>query len=85
MRNFRKKPVTIQAVKLTTNNLHEIVAKIGNFKTACAWDGGISIETLEGVMMANVGDYIIRGVRGEYYPCKGDIFEETYELAEPVE
>ncbi|QFT84968.1 hypothetical protein FIU88_08265 [Halomonas sp. THAF12] len=42
----------------------------------------LEIETLEGVMQASVGDYIIRGVQGELYPCKPDIFAATYELAE---
>lgn len=41
--------------------------------------GALYINTLEGTMMANNGDYIIRGVKGEYYPCKPDIFEATYE------
>jgi len=41
--------------------------------------GGLKIETLEGVMMANPGDYVICGVRGELYPCKPEIFEATYE------
>ena len=40
---------------------------------------GIAIETLEGVMVANPGDWIIRGIQGEFYPCKPDIFEATYE------
>lgn len=40
----------------------------------------LKIETLEGIMIANVGDYIIKGVRGELYPCKPDIFKETYDL-----
>ena len=43
-------------------------------------DVELDIETLEGVMHANVGDYVITGVHGEQYPCKPDIFEETYEL-----
>lgn len=42
------------------------------------------IQTLEGVMHANIGDYIITGVNGEVYPCKPDIFEKTYELVEEV-
>ena len=42
----------------------------------------MEIETLEGVMKANIGDYIIKGVNGEFYPCKPDIFEKTYEEAE---
>lgn len=41
---------------------------------------GLDINTLEGVMHASIGDYIIKGVNGEYYPCKPDIFEKTYEL-----
>lgn len=48
-----------------------------------AWkDNGIKISTLEGTMLASEGDYIIRGIKGEYYPCKPDIFEQTYK---PVE
>ena len=46
-------------------------------------NGELEIKTLEGVMIANVGDYIIRGVNGEVYPCKPDIFEKTYEEAKP--
>lgn len=42
----------------------------------------LSIETLEGKIIANVGDYIIKGVKGEFYPCKPDIFHKTYELLE---
>jgi hypothetical protein len=43
------------------------------------------IETLEGNMTANVGDYIIKGVKGEFYPCKPAIFEQTYELVTEIE
>ena len=42
--------------------------------------GGLIIKTLEGEHLASIGDYIIKGVQGEFYPCKPDIFEETYEL-----
>ena len=42
-------------------------------------DGVVKIETLEGIMLADVGDWIICGVKGEFYPCKPDIFEMTYE------
>lgn len=42
----------------------------------------LKIQTLEGVMEASVGDYIIKGVNGEFYPCKPDIFEKTYEAAD---
>lgn len=45
----------------------------------------LDISTLEGIMHASIGDYIITGVHGEQYPCKPDIFWETYELVEPSE
>lgn len=45
-------------------------------------DTEFDIQTLEGIMHANVGDYIITGIQGEIYPCKADIFEQTYELVE---
>lgn len=44
----------------------------------------IEIETLEGVMLASPGDFLIRGVNGEIYPCKPDIFEKTYDIVEPA-
>lgn len=43
-------------------------------------NGGMTISTLEGEMFASLGDYIIKGVHGEFYPCKPDIFDETYDL-----
>ncbi len=45
-------------------------------------DGGLIIPTLEGNIVANTGDYIIKGVNGEFYPCKPDIFQKTYDPAE---
>lgn len=57
----------------------------GEFENYC-WmvlhDGGMDIPTLEGTMTASIGDYIIKGVNGEFYPCKPDIFEKTYEKVE---
>lgn len=55
------------------------------FESGVFWffeDGKLMIDTLEGNMKANVGDYIIKGVQGELYPCKPDIFEKTYEVVE---
>jgi hypothetical protein len=88
---FRKKPVEIEARKFRTNNepyedknMDEIVGWIINNGGKARHDGtDIYIETLEGEMRAIVGDYIIQGVKGEFYPCKPDIFEETYELVAP--
>ncbi|MGT2911775.1 hypothetical protein ACVR1I_08715 [Streptococcus cameli] len=77
---YRKKPVVVEAVKWTGKNIDEIV---GFAKTAVIGyeepSMKMSITTLEGVMIANKGDYIIKGVQGEFYPCKPDIFAETYE------
>jgi hypothetical protein len=83
MSTFRKKPVEVQAMQL-------LGSEDGSAGRAVAeWCGGslvgtfdephLDIRTLEGIMCANPGDWIIRGVRGEFYPCKPDIFAETYE------
>lgn len=61
--------------------------KIGEENGVVVYDtqipgGAICIRTLEGDMYATVGDYIIKGIQGEFYPCKPDIFEKTYELWE---
>lgn len=72
---FRKKPVHIEAVQYTGDNLADILKFVGKVKTG----GGCRIETLEGTMEAMPGDWIIRGVKGEFYPCKPDIFTATYE------
>lgn len=90
MNRYVKKPIVIEAVKWKGFNNDEIKdfagdsVKIEVIREGDA-DNGIppsvdcSIETLEGVMKANVGDYIIKGVNGEFYPCKPDIFEKTYD------
>jgi len=89
MAQYRKKPVVIEAFKygidyrpdwfndkVTTN---EIITFVGyNLKNPEEYY--CEIKTLEGVMRGNCGDYIIKGVKGEIYPCKPDIFEATYEI-----
>lgn len=78
---FRKKPVVIEAVKWNGNNHKEVI----DFAENKIWFdalGNMWIATLEGDMVAKKGDYIIKGVQGEYYPCKPDIFAETYEKTE---
>ena len=82
MAKYRKKPVVIDAVQWTGNNEEEILDFCNGKSTFTATDKEIVINTLEGTMHASKGDYIIRGVQGEYYPCKPDIFEETYEKCE---
>lgn len=78
MKKYRKKPVVIEAVQFTGNNVDEILefAK-DSFNNPSTSE--IVIPTLEGNMMVSIGDYVIKGVNGEFYPCKPDIFDKTYE------
>ncbi len=76
---FRKKPVVIEAVQWKPGT-KEGVAEMLRFVPLPSLIGDdLAIKTLEGTMVASPGDWIIRGVAGEFYPCKPDIFEETYE------
>lgn len=77
---FRKKPVVIEAIQWTGNNLSEIE----DFAARCERhpsliSGKLKIPTLEGNHIATIGDWIIKGVHGELYPCKPEIFTKTYE------
>jgi hypothetical protein len=78
-KKFRKKPVVIEA--LLYDGSDESIADVAEFvgKTLNIRQRKLSIHTLEGTMEANPGDWIIKGVKGEFYPCKPDIFEATYE------
>lgn len=77
---YRKRPVVIEALQWTGQNVEAMALFMGG---GLRFRGKyLMIPTPEGEMRASVGDYIIRGVRGEYYPCNGDIFLQTYE---PVE
>jgi hypothetical protein len=82
MAKYRKKPVVIDAVAWggDLSTLHSL----GTYENVVSQELGstdLQIETLEGVMTAKVGDWIIRGIKGELYPCKPDIFDATYESA----
>lgn len=90
IKTYRKKPVEIQTVVWMGNNLVEVTEFTQSRKVDALhprWDdyvnavseNGLTINTLEGKMKASIGDYIIKGVAGEYYPCKPDIFNRTYE------
>jgi hypothetical protein len=79
MAKYRKKPVVIDAIQFTGMNQQDIRNFTGY--AAVAHCGYLTIDTLEGQMVANKGDWIIKGVMGEFYPCKPDIFEATYEPA----
>lgn len=80
MAKYRKKPVEIEAIQWTGNNETEIAEFTRNGNRYIEFEDDICrIETLEGIMTASKGDFIIKGVKGEFYPCKPDIFEQTYE------
>lgn len=85
MKKYRKKPVVIEAVKWNGHNLDEVKKFTGNHADVKYDEQGdeiiadLVIHTLEGDMHASKGDYIIKGVRGEFYPCKPLIFMATYE------
>lgn len=87
MKKYRKKPVVVEAFQLTQELLdqkgwsEEYIRDESNRKIKYRLDHAL-IETLEGEMIADIGDYIIIGIKGEIYPCKPDIFAETYD---PVE
>ncbi len=72
-----KKPVTVEAILWTGEN-HNDVYDFADGVAGINGNGDMSITTLEGEMKASVGDYIIKGVKGEFYPCKPDIFKSTY-------
>ena len=77
-KEYRKKPVVIEAIQYTKENYGECVDFYG--ESFCgSLDDDIIIETLEGKYKVSLGDYIIKGVKGEIYPCKPDIFEMTYD------
>ena len=75
---YRKKPVVIEAMQLNVENKDEVAEWCEGVADT---SGGVYIKTLEGEMHASEGDFVIKGVNGEFYPCKPDIFEKTYEPA----
>ena len=86
MQRFRKKPVVVEAEQwLGTVEQKERLLAEGVIMDIPSLDGSCLVPTLEGNMTCQINDYIIKGIKGEYYPCKPDIFEATYELAEDTE
>lgn len=88
MKQFRKKPVIIEAMQF--NDAESAAAILmaadgaisynaNHGESPGAVDEHLMISTLEGVMRADIGDYVIRGIKGEFYPCKPDIFAASYE------
>lgn len=83
MLKFRKKPVVIEAVQFDYFNIDKCKEFVGEFFISEQRQGigavGYFIKTLEGSMICTPKDWIIKGINGEFYPCKPDIFEKTYE------
>ena len=93
MATYRKKPVEIEAVQFNgfdptsgqvtlSERPKWLISEFGNRILFFGEKDTLTIKTLEGEHIASVGDYIIKGVKGELYPCKPDIFELTYEMVE---
>jgi hypothetical protein len=84
VQKWRKKPVVIEALQWTGENKLEVLAFCGTwadiYNDAESDETICEINTMEGIMTASVNDYIIKGVNGEFYPCKPSIFAKTYEL-----
>ena len=76
-KKYRKKPVVVEAALVTVDNYWGLATTVRG--AARIAPPSVEIPTLEGTMVASLGDYIIRGIQGEFYPCKPDIFHETYE------
>ncbi len=77
---YRKKPVVVEAIQWTGQNLEAVSAFTCIPQENLGHIGQhVTLQTLEGLMFAAPGDWIIKGVKGEFYPCKPDIFEATYE------
>ncbi len=91
MKKYRKKPVTIEAVQFDGSSAHKTAIARWMRGERYAYQRyaypnpstrdlvGFAIETLEGTMIAHEGDWIVKGVKGEFYPVRNDIFEATYE------
>ena len=92
IKKYIKKPVQIEAIQLKEDNIIEVfdfldganykeiksAEELEDFSQRMLKQGYIEIKTLEGIMKASFGDYIIKGIKGEFYPCKPDIFQATY-------
>lgn len=78
-RKYMKKPVVIEALRYNGRNYDEVFIFTNGTSSYESIENRLTIPTLEGKMVVSVGDYIIKGVCGEFYPCKPNIFNATYE------
>lgn len=86
MKKYRSKPVEIEAIRFIVDNIAEIQKIAVENESVAIWPGSgadseyvLKIKTLEGVMTAGYGDWLIRGTEGEFYPCKDSVFQRKYE------
>lgn len=86
MKKYKKRPVVIEAARFDGYNADSLMQWVNSSTGYCTAflslkddSRTILIKTLEGVMTASIGDWVIKGVQGEFYPCKPDIFDQTYE------
>ena len=89
---YQKKPIIVEALRyLGNDNIGEVIDFVGEENIDLGWSGSVSplldpialchrIRTLEGDIILSVGDVIIKGINGEFYPCKPEIFEKTYDI-----
>lgn len=89
MKKYRKRPLVIEAARWDGEKLDGVLPRkvLGDeyYYGCCHEDGmlfDLMVKTLEGVMTCEVGDWLIRGIKGEYYPCKDEVFQLTYEEAQ---
>lgn len=84
IQSARKKPIEIEFVQYNGGNKQELYdwseGLIHNVWEPISGEAELGVETLEGFLIIDTGDYVIKGVHGEFYPCKPDIFHETYEV-----
>lgn len=78
IRKYVKKPLEVEALQWSGNE-EEMAEFLGQIFVVVDGNDKLCVETLEGTMKANLGDYIIKGLKGEYYPCREDIFLATYD------
>jgi predicted KAP-like P-loop ATPase len=79
---YRKKPIVIEAVQFNGSNHHQLADWSGEAVRLTESLDKLEIVTLEGTMTASLGDYIVKGIKGEFYPCKPDIFEANHDKAD---
>lgn len=79
---YRKRPVVIEAIRWTTESTGEVREFLGGAHLGDMGPRRMRIDTLEGPVAASLGDWVLRGVAGEFYPCRSDIFAATYEATD---